>query len=111
MPESLVVGIDVAKQTFDASIGVGGSIETFANDDGGHDTLLAKLTGRAIDLIVMEATGAWSAIWPARWRPPVLLWPSSILARRGTLPRPWAISPRRIASTPRRWRNWPKCFP
>ena len=57
MPESLVVGIDVAKQTFDASIGVGGTIETFANDDGGQDALLAKLSGKTIDLIVMEATG------------------------------------------------------
>lgn len=57
MPESIVVGIDVAKQSFDACIGVGGSIETFANDDGGHDALLAKLSGKAIDLVVMEATG------------------------------------------------------
>lgn len=58
MPESTVVGIDIAKQTFDASIGVGGSIETFANDDGGYDALLAKLSGgQTIDLVVMEATG------------------------------------------------------
>ena len=57
MPESLVVGIDVAKQTFDACIGIGGSIETFANDDSGHDALIAKLTRKMIDLIVMEATG------------------------------------------------------
>lgn len=57
MPESIVVGIDIAKQSFDASIGVGGSIETFANDDGGHDTLLAKLGGKQVGLIVMEATG------------------------------------------------------
>lgn len=58
MPESTVVGIDIAKQTFDASIGVGGSIETFANDDGGYDALLAKLSGGpTIDLVVMEATG------------------------------------------------------
>lgn len=57
MPELIVVGIDIAKQTFDAAIGIDGNIETFANDDGGHDALLAKLADKAVDLIVMEATG------------------------------------------------------
>lgn len=57
MPEAIVVGIDIAKQTFDAAIGVGGSIETFANDDGGHDLVLSKLASVTVDLIVMEATG------------------------------------------------------
>lgn len=57
MPETIVVGIDIAKQTFDAAIGIGGNIETFANDDDGHDALVAKLAGVAVDLIVMEATG------------------------------------------------------
>lgn len=57
MPETIVVGIDIAKQTFDAAIGIGGNIETFANDDAGHDALLARLAGVAVDLIVMEATG------------------------------------------------------
>jgi transposase len=57
MPEPLVVGIDIAKQTFDAAIGIGGAVETFANDDSGHDALLAKLAGQRADLIVMEATG------------------------------------------------------
>lgn len=57
MPETIVVGIDIAKQTFDACLGIGGNIETFANEDGGHDALLAKLAGQTVDLIVMEATG------------------------------------------------------
>lgn len=57
MPEAIVVGIDIAKQTFDAAIGVGGSIETFANDDASHDAFLSKLAGVTVDLIVMEATG------------------------------------------------------
>lgn len=57
MPEAIVVGIDIAKQTFDAAIGIDGNIETFANDDVGHDALLAKLSGQTVDLIVMEATG------------------------------------------------------
>lgn len=57
MPEPLVIGIDIAKQTFDAAIGVAGSIDTFANDHGGHDAFVAKLAGVTVDLIVMEATG------------------------------------------------------
>jgi transposase len=57
MPEAIVVGIDIAKRTFDAAIGVDGRIETFTNDDLGHDGFLAKLAGVAVDLIVMEATG------------------------------------------------------
>lgn len=57
MPEAMVVGVDVAKQTFDAAFGVGGHIETFANDDGGHDAFVARLAGTPVDLIVMEATG------------------------------------------------------
>ena len=57
MPESIVVGIDIAKRTFDAAIGLSGSIETFANDEAGHTAFAAKLADHAIDLIVMEATG------------------------------------------------------
>jgi len=57
MPESLVVGIDIAKLTFDAAIGVTGSIKTYANEDRGHDALIAELAGNPVDLIVMEATG------------------------------------------------------
>lgn len=57
MPESIVVGIDIAKKTFDAAIGLGGSTETFANDDAGHAALTAILANHSIDMIVMEATG------------------------------------------------------
>lgn len=57
MPESIVIGIDIAKLTFDAAIGVGGSIETFSNYDVGHDAFVTKLAGMTVDLIVMEATG------------------------------------------------------
>ncbi|MDF9390982.1 MULTISPECIES: hypothetical protein [Methylococcus] len=57
MPEAIVVGIDIAKQTFDAAFGVTGRIGTFANDDAGHDAFVAKLFGMTVDLIVMEATG------------------------------------------------------
>jgi transposase len=57
VPEPIVVGIDIAKHSFDAAIGVAGAIQTFVNDDGGHDALMAELAGKAVDLIVMEATG------------------------------------------------------
>src|SRR5512134_2883279 len=57
MPEPIGVGIDIAKQTFDVALGVTGCIETFANNDTGHDALVARLAGLAVDLIVMEATG------------------------------------------------------
>ncbi|MDR2260873.1 MAG: IS110 family transposase, partial [Azoarcus sp.] len=57
MPESIVVGIDIAKNSFEAALGVGGRVETFTNDDSGQQALLAQLAGQTIDLIVMEATG------------------------------------------------------
>ncbi len=57
MSDPIVIGIDIAKQTFDAALGVAGSIETFANTDEGHDALLARLAGATVDLVVMEATG------------------------------------------------------
>jgi transposase len=57
VPEPIVVGIDIAKQSFDAAIGVAGSVTTFANDDTGHEALMAELAEKTVDLIVMEATG------------------------------------------------------
>lgn len=57
MPEAIVVGIDIAKETFDVAIGVTGSITSFPNDDSGHEALLAQLKEHTVDLIVMEATG------------------------------------------------------
>jgi transposase len=52
-----VVGIDIAKHSFDAALGVGERIETFTHDDNGHETLLGQLAGETVELIVMEATG------------------------------------------------------
>jgi len=57
MPDSIVVGIDVAKRSFDAALGVAGSIKTFSNEDAGHDALVAELGGQCVELVVMEATG------------------------------------------------------
>ena len=57
MPESIVIGMDMAKHSFEAALGVGGRIETFTNDDSGHEALLTQLRGEAVELIVMEAAG------------------------------------------------------
>jgi hypothetical protein len=53
MPEPIVISI--ARQPFDAALGMAGSIETFANDDSGHDAFVGKPAGMALDPIVMEA--------------------------------------------------------
>lgn len=52
MPESIVVGIDIAKRTFDAALGIGGSIKTFTNEDAGHNALIAELGGQCVELVV-----------------------------------------------------------
>ncbi len=57
MPEPIVVGVDIAKKTFDVAIGCTGAIHSFPNDDAGHESLIAALATHSVDLIVMEATG------------------------------------------------------
>jgi transposase len=57
MSEPIVVGIDIAKDTFDTAFGVVGEIKTLPNDDIGHNALLADLRVKKVELIVMEATG------------------------------------------------------
>ena len=55
------VGIDVSSKRLDVAIG-GDAIETFANDDAGIATLCTRLTARACELIVLEATGGYEAL-------------------------------------------------
>lgn len=55
----MVVGIDIAKETFDVAFGVNGAVEQFANSPEGHDGLIAKLNGTPVELIVLEATGGY----------------------------------------------------
>lgn len=57
MPEPIVVGIDIAKLSFDAALGVTTDVRTFPNDDAGHEALITALAGQTVELIVMEATG------------------------------------------------------
>lgn len=55
----MVVGIDIAKETFDVAFGVQGVVEQFANSADGHDELIAKLSATPVELIILEATGGY----------------------------------------------------
>lgn len=59
MPKSIQVGVDVAKDTFDVRLGVGGELCQFTNDVLGHEGLLERLNDFEVSLIVMEATGGY----------------------------------------------------
>jgi transposase len=59
MPKSIQVGVDVAKETFDVALGVGGELCQFANEAQGYETLLSRLKNFEVSLIVMEATGGY----------------------------------------------------
>ena len=59
VPKPIQVGVDVAKDTFDAGLGVGGEVCPFSNDAPGHERLLSRLKDFAVSLIVMEATGGY----------------------------------------------------
>lgn len=53
------VGIDVAKDDFEAAIGA--EVHAFANEVAGFDALLARLKPLAVKLVVLEATGGYEA--------------------------------------------------
>ena len=55
------VGIDVAKESFEAGLGVGGEISGFSNGDAGFEVLLLRLKEFEVRLVVMEATGGYEA--------------------------------------------------
>lgn len=59
MSESTLVGIDIAKVSFDAALGVGAQARTFSNDEAGYEALITALSGHSVELIVMEATGGY----------------------------------------------------
>ena len=59
--QSIEVGIDVAKETFDAGFGVGGEICSFGNDDRSFEALQLRLKDFDVRLVVMEATGGYEA--------------------------------------------------
>ena len=55
------VGIDVAKESFECGLGVGGEICSFGNDDKGFEALGLRLKEFDVRLVVMEATGGYEA--------------------------------------------------
>jgi transposase len=59
MSKPIQVGVDVAKETFDVALGVGGELCQFANDTQGIEFLLSRLKDFEVSLIVMEATGGY----------------------------------------------------
>jgi transposase len=61
MPEPIHVGIDVAKETLEVAFGPEALTQSFANDDEGHEALIAALGAHRVELIVMEATGGYEA--------------------------------------------------
>ena len=61
MPTLIQVGIDVAKDTFDVSLGVDGELCSFSNDDKGFEELQRRLKEFEVKLVAMEATGGYEA--------------------------------------------------
>ncbi|MCX8071641.1 MAG: hypothetical protein N3C12_04205 [Candidatus Binatia bacterium] len=53
MPEPMVVGIDIAGQTFLVPFGLGSPVKRFLNNRNGRKTLLRRLRRMAVELIVM----------------------------------------------------------
>ena len=62
MPKQVIqAGVDIAKETFDASFGAEGEICSFSNDDKGYEALQIRLNEFDVRLVVMEATGGYEA--------------------------------------------------
>jgi len=57
----VVVGIDIAKDTFDAALGVGAPVVHLPNTDEGAESLVSSLSSMRVRLVVMEATGGYES--------------------------------------------------
>jgi transposase len=60
--KAIHVGIDIAKDTFDAALGIGGEVLRLSNDATGCDALLSRLAELPVALVVMEATGGYEEL-------------------------------------------------
>lgn len=59
---TMVVGVDVSKAHLDVAVlGTVALAERFANDEEGHQALLARVAPLGVQLVVMEATGGYEA--------------------------------------------------
>ncbi len=61
-PLELLVGIDVAKQSVEVSLGSHLPTIALSNDSEGVEALLERLKGERVALVVMEATGGLEAM-------------------------------------------------
>jgi len=61
-PVELLVGIDVAKQSVEVSLGSHLPTIALSNDSEGVEALLERLKGERVALVVMEATGGLEAM-------------------------------------------------
>lgn len=59
MSDPITIGIDVAKEAVDVAFGTSGAVEQFTNEAEGHDSLIERLSGIPVELIVLEATGGY----------------------------------------------------
>lgn len=61
MSERIYVGIDVSKDALELACGPREATQSFANDDAGHEALMAALSAHRVEMVVMEATGGYEA--------------------------------------------------
>lgn len=57
----MVVGIDIAKASFEAALGISGAVVSLPNSDEGAESLLARMAAMRVRLVVMEATGGYES--------------------------------------------------
>lgn len=65
MTEHTTVGIDIAKETFDAFISPAGLLLHLENTPSGHQQLLDALSSHTVIRVVMEATGRYHSLLAA----------------------------------------------
>ncbi len=59
MRDGVYVGVDVAKDNVDCSLGPDGEIFQLSNTAAGHKALIERLRGLLVALVCMEATGGY----------------------------------------------------
>ncbi len=59
MSDGSYIGIDVSKARLDVAVRPGGQAWSVDNDEAGIDGLVAKLTGMAPSLVLLEASGGY----------------------------------------------------
>lgn len=102
--ETIVVGIDVAKDRLDVAVRPSGEVFAIARNGAGLADLCEKLVALGPTIVAIEATGGFEEIAAAGLAGAGLLSSSSIPPRS-------APSPRRSVSAPRPIRSMPPSSP